>query len=373
MLVKRGNIWHHVVKVNGRKVSRSTGMSDKRRAQARAQELEEVAQLLRESPNISLEINGAIVREVARVEADISVREASRVGQSLRNFAKWVGRITLDRITKQHLVEYQRHRLEMICPKCKKPVSGGKCGRCGSAAITRASRSTVIKEMLYICRLLRLQGFRLEKPKISGRGRQSPNRPFSNAELQRFFAHCPSEWKPLFLTLLCTGARPAELVPSSQSTHVPLLKSEVDPEANTVLLRGAKRHAGSPIRKRLMPVPPSLVRVLADQMENDDRRTVFAPMAVGDLAKVFDQILRAAEIEKVNALGEKMTSHSFRHTYATMLHKAVLGDLAVLQRALGHTQISTTMIYDHYEGEAVVIDIQPYLGDPSEEGLQKIG
>ena len=76
---------------------------------------------------------------------------------------------------------------------------------------------------------------------------------------------------------------------------------------------------------------------------------------------MFNHILREAGIEKINTLGEKLTAHSFRHTYATILHRKVQGDLSILQRALGHSQITTTMIYDHFEGDAEVIDITPYL------------
>jgi hypothetical protein len=47
MMIKRGKIWHCVTKVNGRKISRSTGETDKLRAEAKAQEFQEALQLLR--------------------------------------------------------------------------------------------------------------------------------------------------------------------------------------------------------------------------------------------------------------------------------------------------------------------------------------
>ena len=80
------------------------------------------------------------------------------------------------------------------------------------------------------------------------------------------------------------------------------------------------------------------------------------------LAHLFDRILVRAGIQKFNALGKKLTTHSFRHTFATLFHQAVQGVIALLRRALGHTQVTTTTMYDHYCGEgAAVIDISPFL------------
>ncbi|WP_172600394.1 tyrosine-type recombinase/integrase [Sulfurivermis fontis] len=49
------------------------------------------------------------------------------------------------------------------------------------------------------------------------------------------------------------------------------------------------------------------------------------------------------------ALEEPITSHRLRHTMATML--AVHGDIRTLQEILGHTNLSTTMVYVHPDVE----------------------
>ena len=209
-----------------------------------------------------------------------------------------------------------------------------------------------------------MNGFQVDRPRPI-RSHFTPNRRFTDDELQRFFGHCPLEWKTLFLTLLCTGARPAELVPSKRSSHTALLKEEVDAEAGVIVLRSARRYHGAPVQKRAIPVHREMCSRILEEAPEDSAHAFRRP-GIG-MSHLFDCILAEARIPKKNALGEKLTAHSFRHTFATLFHQAVQGDLALLRRALGHTQITTTQIYDHYEGEGTpVIDIAPYFEQAAE-------
>ena len=74
-------------------------------------ELKRLAQLHRDAPSGSLRLGNAIVREVARVETDVSERQAERIGHALQSFFDWAGDILLERVDGGMVEEYQRKRL----------------------------------------------------------------------------------------------------------------------------------------------------------------------------------------------------------------------------------------------------------------------
>ena len=334
MLRKINNTWYYQTKINGKTWKRSTGETNRKRAEAKVPELRRLAQLQRNSPSNSLNLASAIVREVSRIEVDASPREGKRVAVALRNFVSWIGETTLDRIDGKTLEAYQRKRLQEV------------------------ARSTVEKEIIYIARLLRENGFAIRRPKRKP-GRVTRNRAFTEEEISRFFKACPAKHRTLFLLLLVTGARPAEVVPSSCSTHVALLKTEIDSQRCVVTIRTAKQGRGQFGPKRVVPIPEPLIGPLLQTARSTPGQHVFPRMS--SLAKSFDAVLKAVGIKKVDPLGQKVTAHSFRHTYATMMAEAVGNNPFVLKQILGRTQITTTQQYCHNTAPAVVIDIRPYL------------
>lgn len=56
-------------------------------------------------------------------------------------------------------------------------------------------------------------------------------------------------------------------------------------------------------------------------------------------------IKRYAEKAKIDEV-ERVSPHTLRHTFATDLYRET-GDIRMVQKALGHADISTTMIYTH--------------------------
>jgi len=332
---KKGrNVWIYQTKINGKSWCRSTGETSRKKAKAKVPELRKLAQLHRDAPDGSLKLGNSIVREVARIEADVSKRQADRVDCALRNFLDWAGDVSLERIDENLIEDFQRRRSKEV------------------------ARSTVEKEICCIIKMLKENRIQIDKPKPKP-GREALNRPFSQDELRRFFLHCPDELRSSFLLMLVTGARPAEIVPSIRSSHTCLLKKELDVKACTITIRCSKQLPNQKDRKRSLKVPQVLVGLLSEISRRTPGDFIFPP--IKDLCRRFDRVLKAAGIEKTDALGQKLTAHSFRHTYATFMAEAVGHNPFVLKQVLGHSQISTTDRYCHPTASVPVIDISPFI------------
>lgn len=331
-------IWHYQCQVNGKKWSRSTGETDKRKAQAKVPELEALAELHRKQPMTSLKLSRAIVEEVDRLEVDVSRHTAERNRFALTNFLKWLGQdLPLEQVDTKILEDFQRHRLRKV------------------------SVSTVTRELHAVIVMLRQYGFEVRKPGFKP-GKRTEQRDFTDDELRRFFAACEEEsHKTFFLLLLCTGARVAEVLPSQKSNHVALLKKEVDLDSGMVTIRTAKLKPGQQRGKvRVIRLPEVLLELLERQMKGNPGFHVFPEN--GSMRHLFDRIIKRADIPKKDELGRKVTAHSFRHTFATLQASAVSQNPFLLKEILGHCQLSTTERYCHPRQSAAVVDVQGLLG-----------
>lgn len=318
--------WSYQCTVSGKVWMRSTGKTDRKAAEKEVPRLEKLAELYRERPNKSPQLSQAIVKEVARVQSDVSENQAERVSASLRIFLDWCGDKPLEKIEAQTIEAYQRHRLKS------------------------SAQSTVKKDVWFLLRMLRLNGIALPPPPPK-RGRVTEQREFTREEVERFFAACPAQCKVVFLLMLATGARPAELIPSDRSNHVALLKTEVDLEQCHVTIRSAKQRLGAKGKSRVLKLPQELVEPLRRQMESVPGPFVFQKRWNGP--RDFDLILKKAGIPKIDASGRKVTAHSFRHTYATLMAEAVNENAYLLKTILGHSSIAMTDRYCHPERHAI--------------------
>ena len=341
-LRKVGKVWIYRCKVNGRTWSRTTEETDKRKAVAKIPHLDTLAQLHREQPVKSVKLSRAMVAEVARVEVDVSQASALRTHHCLKNFLKWLGGrdIELSKIDTDMLERFQRERLK------------------------KASVNTVNRELYAICAMLRENKYRVDKPKFK-KGRKTEQRDFTDEELRKFFEACDEEQCTLFSFLLATGARPAEVIPSVRSTHIALLKKEIDMEAGSVLIRTAKLKPNQKASTRVIKIGKELMERLVEHGKQTKGPHVF--QVNQSLAKLFDRILVRAKIPKKDELKKKLTAHSFRHTYASMMARRVSYNPHILKEILGHHQLTTTDRYIHARSNAEVVDVTEFFRNQQNE------
>ena len=346
MLIKKKGckIWIFRTRVNGKTWERSTGESDRRRAHVKVAELERLAQLQRKRGGGSLGLSQAIYREIEHVESDVSAFQADRLSYAFQNFLKRVGDLPIERITFEMVEDYQRFRLK------------------------EAAKETVNKELFAILRMLRNNGVRLDKPSCKP-GRATKQRKFTPDELRMFFSHCQDEHKALFLLMLLTGARPAELLPSDKSGHLALLKEELDPETGRVEIRTAKLR-GNEEKTRIFRLPEFLTQMIAEHARQIPGPHAFPPM--GNLARVFNKTVKRAGIQKLTHRG-RITAHCFRHTYGSYVAEAVGQNPFIVMQALGHSNMTTTKRYCHPESPVVNLDLDRILSIETHETGQRWG
>jgi len=69
-------------------------------------------------------------------------------------------------------------------------------------------------------------------------------------------------------------------------------------------------------------------------------------VATSHLRRSVKRYARKAEIDEV----DRVSPHTLRHTFATRLYRET-GNIRMVQKALGHSDLSTTMIYTHVVDE----------------------
>ena len=136
--------------------------------------------------------------------------------------------------------------------------------------------------------------------------------------------------------LLGTGIRRNELL------------SITDINSNSIIITGK----GS--KQRIVPISAMLKHVIAKYIVERNKIAVCRnlivtrdgmPLTKDGLRAVFSKISRDTGIG-----GKRFSSHTFRHTYATISLQNGM-DIGTLSGILGHSNISTTAIYLHYNND----------------------
>jgi integrase/recombinase XerD len=154
-------------------------------------------------------------------------------------------------------------------------------------------------------------------------------------EVRRLFAAVNLPWfRMLLQTTYACGLRLGEVVR--------LRLTDIDSARMALHVRCAKGR-----KDRLVPLSAALLALLRDHWRRyRPREWLFPgrrpgqPLNLGSVQRLFRRFLGACGIPK------KASMHTLRHSYATHLLEAG-GDLATLQKLLGHSQLSTTLRYTH--------------------------
>lgn len=171
--------------------------------------------------------------------------------------------------------------------------------------------------------------------------------PCTQAELEYLRMACQTPKERAILELFySSGCRLAELVN--------LKKSDIDFQEGTVHLLGkGKKHRTSFVNAKAEVAIKEYLKCRTDDNEAlfvSDRKP-HGPMHTAGVERIIRMIAKRAE-EHIN---HKVTPHVLRHTTATRMleNKA---DLTSIQAVLGHSNISTTMIYAHTSFEDIKLD-----------------
>lgn len=220
-------------------------------------------------------------------------------------------------------------------------------GRRGLAASSVARKVSAVRAYF---RYLQAEGAvaddpaeRLESP---GRGRPLPS-VLSYAEVQRLLAAVPVEHSLAFRDRALLEVLYGSGLRASESIELRVRDLYLD--------EGLLRVVGKGSKERLVPVGSdarhALARYLRESRPGLDRGEgkgrIFLNRHGRPLSRmgVWKIVRRHAERA---GLGERVTPHTLRHSFATHLLEGG-ADLAAVQEMLGHADISTTEIYTHVD------------------------
>jgi integrase len=148
------------------------------------------------------------------------------------------------------------------------------------------------------------------------------------------------DFRELIITGVSTGLRLGELV-NLEWEHVDLIRRIID-VVNTT------EHVTKNKKSRSIPLSEQMHRLLALRKERSVCRYVFHRnlRKYNDeyVSKQFKKFVRKAK------LNDKIHFHTLRHTFASWLVQSGVS-LYEVQRLLGHSNISTTMVYSHLQVE----------------------
>jgi len=257
--------------------------------------------------------------------------------RDLRNFAEWFGNQSVNRVKPDDLARFLTSKQVLLRSDSqpRKPITVNRTKSALRSFFAFCVESGWVKENP--ARLVRSspatpkEPGTLSKPEI-GRIR---------AVLDSQYGQLASRDHLIFELLLGTGIRLGSLVA--------LDKGDVDLPSGTVHIR---LKGGTEGRVFLNPGLRRLMRRYLKENGTQGACAADTPLFRGQSGRQLGarQIqLRFARRFKEAGINRPTSLHSLRHTFATRLYEKT-GDLHLVQRALGHRQITTTEIYARVGG-----------------------
>lgn len=165
----------------------------------------------------------------------------------------------------------------------------------------------------------------------------APREYLTPEELEEIISNIKSPlMKVFFTTLYNTGLRLNEAL-TLEINDVDLIKKEI-------FIRNGKGG-----KHRRLPISEKLKIILEDYINNTKtkRETTkfFATGQSGRLSEHYVKITLRNTLKELN-IKKRVTSHTFRHSFASNLVKKKV-NILVIQKLLGHNNIATTAIYLH--------------------------
>ena len=167
-----------------------------------------------------------------------------------------------------------------------------------------------------------------------------PCLPYTDDELQKFFAACTAEEELVFKFFLNSMGREQE-VANTEVRDLDFGKNvlHISPKVDRGFRLKSKK--GSAALGRKVPLPAVLMEKLKAHCKGKNLRDLVFPNRQGDVEGHF--LRRAQAIGKLAAV-QGIELHRFRKTGATMLHRE-RASVRQIQAWLGHSDLETTLIY----------------------------
>jgi site-specific recombinase XerD len=241
----------------------------------------------------------------------------------IKHFIDWAQVVKVSDITEKKLQDYFNYRINTDTKELRKLVPN-TVNRI-MASLKTFLNFAVRRRYIFENPIRGIKHYRLP---------HNPPRFLTDDEVKRILkAAARTDLGALVATAIYTGMRKSELFN--------LEWTDIDFPAGTITVRNKEGFTTKSKRFRIIPIHTALRRILWPLRAKEGRC-----FDVTNDRRVFRRIVRKAKIQGDIGL------HTLRHTFAS--HLIMNGvDIVTVSKLLGHSSISTTMIYSHLTGDHI--------------------